>query len=232
MKSKLPSLSIFVPAFNEEGNIYACLKSLIEIADQITDTYEILVIDDGSTDQTKTIAENMQAKNSNIRVISHESNQGYGSALATGIKNCRYKYIFFTDADLQFDLSGLHSFLPHTSSYDAIIGYRYNRQDPLIRILNAKGWNLLVRLFFQLRVKDINCAFKLFKKDAIQKIDILSKGAMASAEILIKLRRNDISILELPVKHKPRKWGSATGAKLSVIMLAINELIQIKRTKQ
>lgn len=229
MKYKLPSLSIFVPAFNEEGNIDACLKSLVDIAEQISDAYEILVIDDGSTDKTKTIAGNMQAKNSNIRVIGHESNKGYGSALATGIKNCRYEYIFFTDADLQFDLSELHSFVPHTSNYDVIIGYRFNRQDPLIRILNAKVWNLLVRLFFHLKIKDINCAFKLFRKDVIQNINIQSRGAMASAEILIKLKRNNIPMLELPVKHKPRKWGSATGAKIPVIMLAINELIKIKR---
>lgn len=230
MNHKLPSLSIFIPAFNEEGNIETCFKSAITIANDISDEYEILLIDDGSTDQTATIVRNLQALNSNIRIIQHQSNQGYGSALQTGIKNCRFEYIFFTDADLQFDLSELHSFLPHTSKYDVIIGYRFMRQDPLIRILNAKVWNSLVRLFFHLRIKDINCAFKLFKKEVVQRIEILSKGAMASAEILIKLEQKNIPILELPVKHKPRKWGSATGAKISVILLAIKELLYIKRS--
>lgn len=232
MNSKLPSLSIFVPAFNEAGNIEACLKSANEIANQISDKYEILLVDDGSADQTIAIAKNLQAQNSNIKIVQHESNQGYGTALQTGIKNCQYEYIFFTDADLQFDLSELHSFLPYVPDFDVVIGYRYNRQDPFIRILNAKAWNLLIKLFFQLKIKDINCAFKLFKKEVIQKIDIHSKGAMVSAEILIKLRQHNVSIMELPVKHMPRKWGSATGAKISVILLAIKELIRIKQEKK
>lgn len=229
MISKLRSLSIFMPAYNEEGNIEISLKAADEIANQISEKYEILLVDDGSTDQTVNIAKKLQAHNPNIKIVQHESNWGYGAALQTGIKNCQYEYIFFTDADLQFDFLELRSFLPQLSNFDVIIGYRLKRQDPFIRLLNAKLWNLLVRIFFHLKVKDINCAFKLFKKEVIQKIDIYSKGAMVSAEILIKLKQNNVPIMELPVTHKPRRRGSATGAKVSVILLAIKELIQIKK---
>jgi glycosyltransferase involved in cell wall biosynthesis len=137
-----------MPAYNEEGNIEISLKAADEIANQISEKYEILLVDDGSTDQTVNIAKKLQAHNPNIKIVQHESNWGYGAALQTGIKNCQYEYIFFTDADLQFDFLELRSFLPQLSNFDVIIGYRLKRQDPFIRLLNAKLWNLLVRIFF------------------------------------------------------------------------------------
>lgn len=226
--NKLPSLSLFFPAYNEAGNIARTITEAQLIAEEISDLYEIIIVNDGSTDETESIVKSLQKNNPRIRLISHEQNSGYGVSLRTGISQCQYKYIFFSDSDLQFNLTELSHFLPFISEYDVVIGYRAQRNDPALRILNAKVWNLLIKLMFKLHIKDINCAFKLFKSEVLQPIRLDSRGAMISAEILIKLTRKKVKLKEVPVTHKPRHSGSPTGAKLSVIYLAVKELVSLK----
>jgi hypothetical protein len=134
-------------------------------------------------------------------------------------------YIFFTDADLQFDMQELKRFVPHVFDHDAVIGYRNPRKDPRMRLANAWGWKKLIDLLFHLKVKDIDCAFKLFKKDVFKAIHVESRGAMVSAELLIKMKKSGMKIYQIPVSHYPRRAGSPTGAKPAVIFKAFAELI-------
>jgi glycosyltransferase involved in cell wall biosynthesis len=228
---QLNSLSIFFPTYNEEKNIAETIETADQVARQYTTDYEIIVVNDGSTDQTAQVVNSLGATYPNLRLINHETNQGYGAALMTGFNAATKEWVFFTDADLQFDLGEISKLVEYVSQYDVIIGYRAKRNDPFIRFLNAKGWNILNRVIFNLQVHDIDCAFKLIKGLALKPIlpEIISHGAMISAEMLIRLKNSGHAIKEVPVSHFPRKAGSPTGAKPQVILKAFRELIQVKR---
>jgi glycosyltransferase involved in cell wall biosynthesis len=223
------SLSVFFPTYNEEDNITETVRQTDEVLRQITPHYEIIVVNDGSSDMTRVIADNLKYRNPRVKVVHHEQNQGYGAALVSGLRAAKYDYIFFTDADLQFDISEISKLLEHVPEHQVVIGYRAKRRDPFMRLVNAKGWNILNRLFFGLKVKDIDCAFKLFDRRVIDDLKIVSRGAMISAEILIRLQRQGIKFKEVPVTHLPRTQGSPTGAKPAVIIRAFRELIMLYR---
>ncbi len=226
MITKPISLSIFFPTYNEEENILGSIEKAIAVAEHspYVNEYEIIVVNDGSSDRTREVVELAAAKDSHIRIVNHDGNKGYGRALTTGFAAAKMEYVFYTDADLQFDIFELNNLLLHIDDSDVVIGYRAPRRDPFMRLVNATGWNFLVRTFFGLKVRDIDCAFKLFPTALIQKISFRSEGAMLSAESLIRLMRGGITIKEVPVTHWPRTAGSATGAKLSVIFRALKEM--------
>ncbi len=223
------SLTVFFPAFNEEGNIRGTVESAVTALNEspYIGTYEILVIDDASTDHTRAIVTELAKIHPQVRCISHSHNHGYGAALKTGFKHARMDYVFFTDADMQFDITELRHLLEHLNRFDVVIGYRAPRRDPFIRLVNAWGWNFLNRILFGLRVHDIDCAFKLFKRDLLQSIQLRSQGAMISAELLIRLTRYGVKIKEVPVSHFPRTAGTPTGAKPSVIFRALREMVML-----
>lgn len=225
------SLSVFLPFYNEEENIRSALEQTVATLEGIEEIseYEIIVVDDGSCDRTRQIAEDVAKENDRIRLVAHNGNLGYGEALISGIRAARYDYVFFTDGDLQFDISELRKLTVHIPRHEVVIGYRAHRRDPFIRLLNAKGWNLLNRLFFGLKIKDIDCAFKLFKRELVQNMTLVSGGAMLSAELLIRIQQKGVEIKEVPVTHLPREKGSPTGAKPSVIARAFKELWWIYR---
>lgn len=224
-------LSVFFPVYNERENLPLTIRRTIETLDAspFIAGYEIIVVDDGSRDGSGKLAEALARKHPSVRVIHHPKNLGYGEALKTGIGAARMEYVFFTDADLQFDILELNALVVHLSDYPVVIGYRAPRRDPWMRLLNAWGWNLLNRLLFGLRVRDIDCAFKVFKRELVQKLDLQSHGAMISAETLIRLADKEVPVKEIPVSHLPRKRGSPTGAKLSVIYRAFQEMIELYR---
>jgi glycosyltransferase involved in cell wall biosynthesis len=225
-------LSIFFPAFNEERNIAKTIYNTLNTIDKIDQIkkFELIIVNDGSTDKTLEITNTIKASDNRIKIVSHGKNEGYGTALCTGIKNCKYEYIFFTDADQQFDISEIGKLLEFVPEYETIIGYRKNRNDNIIRKINTKSWNTLIRILFGLKVRDIDCAFKLIKKDVLDRMEIICKGAMISSEILIKIKDLGIPIKEVPVTHYPRINGNATGAKLGVILRAFKELFSVYRS--
>jgi glycosyltransferase involved in cell wall biosynthesis len=199
------TLSLFFPAHNEEENIATTITSATRVAEQspfISD-YEIIIVDDGSTDATARIAKSYAQSDPHVRVLSHDGNKGYGAALKTGLAAATMDYVFFTDADLQFDIIELQNLLVHLHDYEVVVGYRAPRRDPWMRLLNARGWNMLNRVFFGLHARDIDCAFKIFKRSLIQHLELKSEGAMINAEILIKLKRDGVLIKEVPVSHLP-----------------------------
>lgn len=226
---RLPSLSAFFPAYNEELNLARMYESLSAILPQVAAEYEILIVNDGSRDGTGQIADRLAKEDPRVRHILHATNLGYGAAVADGFAASRYEYIFFTDGDNQFDVSQLAILVPFAAEFDAVIGYRINRQDHLLRLLSAQAWNRLVGWVLGLHVKDIDCAFKLVRKSALPAGRLESTGAMVSTELLVKLVRAGRSIREIGVLHQPRIAGKQTGTNPRVVLRAFKELYAFRR---
>lgn len=221
----LKSLTVFFPVFNEEENIPLLIDSASRIIPQLALDYELIIIDDGSTDQSLNIAQELTAKKKQWLIIAHPKNLGYGEVLKTGIKAAKKEWLFFTDADLQFNLQELTDFLPYTNQYQAIIGYRVKRAEGFSRSINARLFKTYIDLLFRLHVKDIDCAFKLIKTDLLKNLTLNSGSAFTSSEILYRLKKKKIKFKELPVSHYPRRYGEATGANLKVIIKACYEAL-------
>ena len=226
MTKKLHELSVFFPFYNEEANIEAQTKAALKTIPKFADKFEIILVDDGSTDKTGEIGQQLARKyRPVVRMVRHRANKGYGGALKTGFKNSRYDWIFFTDGDRQFRLTDLSKLIKKANQADIIIGYRHKRADSPIRLLNAKLFNLLIRILFGLNVRDVDCAFKLIRKKVLNNIKLKSDGALLSSELLIKAKKRGYKIVEVPVNHYPRRVGSPTGANPKVIFKAFYDIV-------
>jgi glycosyltransferase involved in cell wall biosynthesis len=217
-------LSIVLPAFNEQANIADALDRARDVAERLSDDYEIVVVDDGSRDRTAELVSLRAVDDPRVRLVRHERNLGYGEALRTGFEAAKLDLVFFTDADNQFDLDELEGFMPLIEKVDVVAGYRIDRQDPPMRRFFAKGWNVLVRMLFYVPVRDIDCAFKLFRRSVFDRIDLESIGAMVNTELMVKLARSGASVVEVGVTHRPRTAGRPSGANPRVIARAFREL--------
>ena len=224
-----PRVSIVLPAYDEAPNIERAVAEATAAADRLFDDHEILVVDDGSQDTTRAIVKELASADARVRLEAHGRNRGYGEALRTGFLASRYEYVFFTDADLQFDMNELERFLPYLGTVDVVAGYRVNRQDPPARRAMASAWNLLVRVLFYVPVRDIDCAFKMFDRRRLRDVDIESVGAMVNTELMVKLGRRGASVVEVGVHHRPRLAGQARGADPRVILKAFLELRRMRR---
>lgn len=222
--SRLPSLSASFPAHNEEGNVEAMIQNLLDALPELADRFEIIAVDDGSADATFERATAVAKRDDRVRVVRHETNQGYGAAVWTGLTSGTMEYAFFTDGDRQFDVRQLGELIPLIEEYDAVVGYRVNRQDNAVRIMNAHAWNWLIRTLLHVPVRDVDCAFKLFRRDALRDLQIRSGGAMFSAELLARLVAGGAKIIERPVRHLPRESGKSSGGNPRVIARAFREL--------
>ena len=218
------SLSVILPAYNEEGNIERTLLEAVAYLEKKFEPYEVIVVNDGSVDRTGEAVSAISSSNPRIILVNHPENRGYGSALRTGFDRASFDYIFLMDSDGQFDIRELDHFLPSLEDSVVLIGYRKKRADSFIRTLNAWLYHVYIRIIFGLNAKDIDCAFKIFPRAAYEKIrPIKSGGALFSAELLIKLIRNGVRIKEIPVSHYPRLFGKQTGANLGVILRMFKE---------
>jgi glycosyltransferase involved in cell wall biosynthesis len=226
----LESVSVVLPAHNEEENLGAAVGEAIAAAEPVSRRQEVIVVDDGSEDATASIAAALAVMDSRVRLVRHERNRGYGYAVRTGIAAAQMEWVLLTDADLQFDLRQLTEFVPHTVDAELVVGYRAQRSDPPIRRLNAAGWNALVHLLFRLPVRDVDAAFKLIRRDTLDGLDFISTGAAIDTELLAKASRGGARIVELPVTHRPRLAGEASGADLPVIARAFREVFKVWRS--
>jgi len=223
------SLSVILPAFNEEANIRAVIEDAYRNIPKLAQVFEVIVVNDGSKDRTGEICDRLAEEFSEVRVVHHPRNRGYGAALKSGIERAQYDLIFFTDADGQFDLKEVAALLEQTDAYDIVAGYRARRQDPPHRLLFAWGWNILVRLVLGIRIRDIDCAFKVFNRQVFDRIQIHCVGAMVNTEIFAQAARFGMTVKEVRVNHFPRRHGKPTGGNVAVIRKAFRELIRIRR---
>jgi glycosyltransferase involved in cell wall biosynthesis len=230
--SRLPRLSYFFPAHNEEANLAGLVEEALGALPDIADQFEIIAVDDGSRDGTLAIAERLAAAHPDVvRLVHHETNLGYGAALRSGFGAARYEFVAFTDGDRQFriaDIARLTARLGEADAPDVVAGFRIQRADPLVRTLYARAYRLANRIFFGLRVTDVDCACKLFRREALDDLRVESQGAFFSAELLIKLRAAGRSVVEVGIPHYPRTAGSATGAKPQVILRAVRDFWRLR----
>jgi glycosyltransferase involved in cell wall biosynthesis len=218
------SLSVILPCYNEENIIAHTISSVLETLAPWVKDLTVIVVNDGSKDQTQSIVKEIAAKDARVHLIQHSVNQGYGAALVSGFEAVTTDLAFFTDSDGQFDIGDLKEFFPLINKYDAVLGYRVDRQDTAMRKLNAWGWKMLVCSIFGFQVRDVDCAFKLYHADFFHKYVLETRGAMINTEILYKLKRYGYTFTQVGVKHLPRTSGKATGAKPAVILRALREL--------
>ena len=221
------SISVFFPCYNEQDNIARTVGQALAVLEKLAADFEIIVVDDGSCDATAQIADNMAGTDSRIKVVHHPTNLGYGAALQSGFKAATKDLVFYTDGDGQFDIGELPPLLPFIEQYDIVSCYRLNRQDNLIRKINGWGWTKVVCLLFGMRIRDIDCAFKLYKREIFDKIEMVSTGALIDAEILARAVRKGYTVTQRPVHHYPRTAGKQTGANLKVIFRAFRELFKL-----
>lgn len=222
----LPELSIFFPFWNEEKNIEQVVTSAIEIVPTIAERWEIIMVDDGSSDKTLEKAKQLAKRHKQLKVVTHAPNRGYGAAIKEGLSHAQYKYIVFTDGDGQFDFSEVVKFVEKIRASDLVIGFRKKRRDKnigkrLLLMNLLKAWDFV---FFKFWFRDIDCGFKMFKKQALDIIGPLrSEGAMITTEILAKATKKKLKIEQVGVEHYPRKYGSQTGANMAVVIRAVLE---------
>lgn len=224
----IEELSIFFPFWNEEENIESVVKAAVPVAQNIAKKWEILMIDDGSSDNTLAIAQELTKKDSRLRVVYHKPNRGYGAALKAGFDNASYNTIVFTDGDGQFDFSEVTRFIEKIELVDMVIGYRKKRNDHPFRHLLMNLLKLWDFVFFGFYFRDIDCGFKMFRKEALKKLmPLKAEGAMITTEILARARRAKLKIAEVEVSHYPRKAGNQSGGNLRVIVRAIKESLSL-----
>ena len=223
--TRVPALSYFFPAHNEEANLRGLVEEALAALPALAETFEIVIVNDGSRDATPRIADELAASDPRVRAIHHPRNLGYGAALRSGFAAARHELIAFTDGDRQFKVADLGRLTERHAAggADVVVGYRIKRADPLVRTLYAGAYRLANRIFFGLTVTDVDCACKLFEREALRGINVESGGAFFSAELLVKLRATGRVVVEVGVPHYPRTAGSPTGAKPQVVLRAVRD---------
>jgi glycosyltransferase involved in cell wall biosynthesis len=221
------SISVFFPCYNEQDNVARTTEQALEVLEKLNADFEIIIVNDGSSDNTGQIADGLAAGDNRIKVVHHPTNLGYGAALQSGFKAAARKLVFYTDGDGQFDIAEMPPLLPLINKYDIVSCYRLNRQDSPVRKINAWCWTKLVCLLFSMKVRDIDCAFKLYKREIFDNIKLSSAGALIDAEILARATRKGYTITQTGVRHYPRIAGKQTGADIKVILRAFKELFKL-----
>ncbi len=220
-------LSLVLPAHNEEDNIAAVVHDAEAVLPTIFSDYEVVVVNDGSKDRTGEIADQLAATNPHVRVIHHEVNRGYGDTITTGMNAAKGDYIMFTDSDRQFDLRDLNRLAPYVPHYDIVAGYRIKRNDPAVRLIYARLFNLAVQLLFNVHVRDIDCAFKVFHADVLKGINLQARYGLINAEILAKANVRGRTIVEVGVNHLPRTAGEQSGGSWKVVSRSMQETLKL-----
>ena len=223
------SISVFFPCYNEQENVARTVEKAVQTLMKLGVDYEIIIVNDGSSDDTGRIADGLAAENSHLRVVHHRHNLGYGAALQSGFCTATKELVFYTDGDGQFDIGELPPLLALMDQFDIVSCFRINRKDSFVRKVNAWCWTKLVCFLFGMKIRDIDCAFKLYKRRIFDDITLKSTGALIDAEILARAINKGYSVTQRPVHHYPRTAGTQTGARLKVILRAFKELFELRR---
>ena len=233
MAKLIGKLSVFLPCYNEEGNIKEVVFAVKNVLEEVAGEWELLIIDDGSKDATQEISKSLIQKDRRIKIVTHKINEGYGASLRSGFYSSKYPWIAYIDSDGQFNFAEIVSFIKkqNETNADLIIGYYKKRQVSTFKILTSKIWEFAVFVLFGLRVRDTDCAFKLVSKKVIDTITPLEsrRGAFISSELLIKSVGAGFTVAEVPVTHYPRTKGAGTGRDLNVIIKSFSDLFRLWR---
>jgi len=223
------SISVFFPCYNEEANVERTTESALQALRTISDDFEVIIVNDGSKDRTGELADALAAKDEHVRAVHNNPNLGYGGALQRGFREATKEWVFYTDGDGQFDFEEVDKLLPLLSDHDIVSAYRIDRRDPIVRKINAWCWTTLVNVLFGMRIRDIDCAFKIFPRRLFEQVEMWSTGALIDTEILAKATRLGYRIGQIGVHHYPRTAGEQSGANLKVILRAFKELFKLRR---
>jgi len=226
---RLPGLTVFLPAHNEEGNIERVVEGFRAELPNVAENHEIIVVDDGSCDRTGEICDRMAARDPRVKVVHHPVNRGYGEAVISGIKAASQPFVLLCDGDGQFDPADAGLLTAQIGDHDAVIGCRCHRADHLIRRLNGRAWTMLVRILFGLRVNDLDCGFKLFRRELLEGMELHARGAMISTELMARLVGRGARVCEVEVKHLPRLSGEQSGNSPKVVLRAFKEMFALYR---
>jgi glycosyltransferase involved in cell wall biosynthesis len=210
MRMEKPSISACAPAYNEAGNIERVVREFDETLGGAGVDYEIIIVDDGSKDETAEILRHLRGEIGALRLIIHETNEGYGKSLRDGFDAAAKDYVFYTDGDGQFDLGEMTAFLPRLEGSNAVVGYRLTRAEGALRQFCSRGYNLLVSILFGLNIRDIDCSFKFLPRRELQALELHSDKFFIDTELMVKLKRAGVSVEERGVRHLPRKHGCST----------------------
>jgi len=221
-------ISAVMPAFNEEANLEQSVGRMAAALAAQARAFEVIVVDDGSRDGTAVVLERLKAIVPSLRVVRHPVNRGYGAALRSGFAAARYPWVFLMDADNQFDPADVAALLARAADADIVAGYRRQRRDPLLRRLNAWAFFTLVTILFGRLARDVNCAFKLMRRELLDRMELHSEGALINTEVLVLARQLRARLVEVPIPHYPRTSGRQTGANLRVVFRAFSELLAFK----
>lgn len=218
-------LSLVLPAHNEQDNIDIVTRAALETLPEFAPEFEILVVNDGSRDNTGAIIDELHRQDERVIPVHHKANRGYGGALKSGFAASTGDFVMFMDADRQFNIQDISLLAPFVDLFDIVAGFRMERSDPVHRRINAEIFNLAVRVLFGVHMRDLDCAFKIFRGDQIRGMALTTSGALINAEIQAKLRRQGASLVQIGVPHHPRVAGQATGGDLKVIVRAMRETV-------
>ncbi|MGI8918041.1 MAG: glycosyltransferase family 2 protein [Pyrinomonadaceae bacterium] len=208
MSQSICGISIFFPAFNDERTIGGLVSQALNLLPTFTDDYEVLVVNDGSTDSTQEVLEELAGRSEHLKLVRHERNLGYGVALRSGFNHATKELIFYTDGDGQYDVREMVNMLPlMTKDCDVVNGYKISRSDPAHRKIAGAIYNRFARLFFRLPIRDVDCDFRLIKRSAMRCIELTSSDGAVCVELIYKLRRSGSAFAEMPVHHYPRAHG-------------------------
>jgi glycosyltransferase involved in cell wall biosynthesis len=202
------SISVFFPAFNDEGSIAALVRDALAVLPSLTDDYEVIVVNDGSTDSTPAILDELARTLPHVRAVHHERNRGYGGALRTGFASATKELVFYTDGDAQYDVRELARLYPLlTDGVDVVNGYKTGRADAGRRKVAGALYNRLAHLFFDIPIRDVDCDFRLLRRAALDGVELFSSSGSICVEMVHKLSRAGRVFVELPVSHYQRAHG-------------------------
>jgi glycosyltransferase involved in cell wall biosynthesis len=220
-------LSLVLPAHNEAENIEAVVNRALEVLPRVVREVEILVVNDGSQDETGAIIDRLAVEHPEVQAIHHPVNRGYGAALTSGFRAATGDSIMFMDSDRQFDIADINALLPYVPYYDIVAGYRIQRRDPLYRRLYGKLFGLVVWVLFGVHLRDTDCAFKIYRADLLNTIELTTPGALINTEMLARSKRRGATIVEVGVNHYPRYAGESSGGSPRVVFRAMGETIRL-----
>lgn len=225
---RLSSVSFFCPAYFDEENLPDLIPKVHQFLSEISNQFEIIIVDDASPDKTGLVADNLVKQYPEVWVIHHQKNQGYGGALKTGFNNARFDYVMYTDGDNQYDVNEFRSQLPFLEEFDILSGYAIKKAVTIPRRFQSFLYNSLVRLLFLVNWKDVNCSMKIYRRQVLDTITIKSNSAFIDTEMLIRAQRAGFKIHQFPVTHYQRRKGLASGSKPRVILDTGREMLMFR----